>query len=479
MRTKHILLSILAATLTWETVRAATKPNILFLNTDQWRASATGYAGDPNVKTPHLDRLAKEALNFRNAVSVLPVCTPYRAALLTGRYPTTTGMFLNDLHLPEAELCMAEIFNTAGYDTGYIGKWHLDGNGRESYIPPERRQGWKYWKAAECDHNYHRSHYYSGTNRTKQYWEGYDTYAQTKDAAQFLRDRAKTAQPFVLMLSYGTPHFPHETAPKELQALYPPEKIILPPSVPAKLADQARKEAQGYYAHCTALDQCIGDLLQTLADTGLASNTIVVFSSDHGESLGCHGVPPKQKQVPWNESAGIPFLLRVPGVAPRTVHTPITTPDVLPTLLSLCGLTVPDSVEGEDLSPIIKSGQDADRAALYMAVAPFIKSSPQHNTPYRAIRTDRYTYARNLKGPWLLYDNANDPYSTNNLAQRPEQQALVEKLDARLQAELKRTRDDFRAPEEYLKAWNYRVGPDGSIPYVGGSAQQTPRRSTE
>ena len=106
------------------------KPNLIYVLTDPWRASATGYAGDPNVKTPDLDALALESINFENAVSVCPVCTPYRAALLTGRYPTSTGMFLNDLYLPDEELCMAEIFRTAGYETGYIGKWHLDGHGR-------------------------------------------------------------------------------------------------------------------------------------------------------------------------------------------------------------------------------------------------------------------------------------------------------------------------------------------------------------
>ncbi len=117
------------------------QPNIVYLLADQWRASAMGYAGDPNVKTPNLDRLAKEGLNFRNAVSVCPVCTPYRASLMTGRYPTSTGMFLNDAHLPDGELCIAEALKAAGYATAYIGKWHLDGHGRGSYVAPERRQG--------------------------------------------------------------------------------------------------------------------------------------------------------------------------------------------------------------------------------------------------------------------------------------------------------------------------------------------------
>jgi len=476
---KTFLFTLLISTLqAWQTASAANKPNILFLNADQWRASATGYAGDPNVKTPNLDKLASEALNFRNAVTVLPVCTPYRAALMTGRYPTSTGMFLNDVHLPDEELCMAEIFGAEGYDTGYIGKWHLNGDGRESYIPPKQRQGWKYWKAAECDHNYNHSHYYSGTNELKQYWQGYDAYAQTKDAQQYLRDHAGNPKPFVLMISYGTPHFPHQTAPKELQALYPPDKILLPPNVPVELQANARKEAQGYYAHCSALDKCIGDLMQTLSDTGLATNTIVVFSSDHGETLGCHGVLPKNKQVPWNESAGIPFLLRAPGIGARTVSTPITTPDVLPTLLGLCGLTVPKSVEGEDLTPLIKSGEDTNRAALYMAVAPFIRTAPEYNTPYRAIRTERYTYIHGLNGPAMLYDNSLDPYQTNNLVGQPEFKKLVEQMNGRLQAELKRVGDDFRQPQHYISEWNLRLGSHGSVPYNSPEAtMQTPRRS--
>ncbi|MCF7673797.1 MAG: sulfatase [Akkermansiaceae bacterium] len=452
------------------------KPNIVYVLADQWRASATGYAGDPNVKTPHLDHLAKESLNFRNAVSVCAVCTPHRAALMTGRFPTSTGMFLNDAHLPDSELCMAEILGAAGYATGYIGKWHLDGNGRCAYIPPSRRQGWDYWKGAECDHTYNHSHYYTGTSEVKHFWEGYDAFAQTKDAQQYLRDRARTKQPFILFVAYGTPHFPHDTAPAEFKALYPPDKIKLPPNVPAAMQAKARKEAQGYYAHCTALDRCIGDLLGTLADTGLATHTIFVFSSDHGEMLGSHGVPPRTKQVAWSEASQVPFLMRIPATGGRTVKTPLTTPDILPTLLGLAEVAVPDSVEGEDLSPIIRSGRDAERAALYMGVAPFI--SRQFANEYRAIRTNRYTYARQLDGPWLLFDNDTDPYQTNNLVDQPEHAAQARELEAQLQSRLERISEDFRPGSAHLAEWGYKVGPHGSVPYNDQNAKpQTPRRT--
>lgn len=462
--------------------QAQPRPNLLYLLADQWRASATGYAGDPNVNTPNLDRLAKESQNFCNAVSVLPVCTPHRAALMTGRYPTTTGMFLNDAHLPDEELCMAEILGGAGYSTAYIGKWHLDGHGREAFVAPERRQGWQYWKAAECDHNYNHSHYYAGNSDVKQFWEGYDAFAQTKDAQQYLRDHAAKGQPFVLMVAYGVPHFPHGTAPGRFKAMYPLENIKLPPNVPQSMLAKARTEAQGYYAHCTALDQCIGDLLGTLNETGLAENTIVVFSSDHGEMLGSQGVSPTQKQVAWSESARVPFLMRVPGIASRKVTTPITTPDILPTLLGLAGVAKPEgSIEGEDLSSLIREGRDDDRAALYMCISPFSPEARRGNLKeYRAIKTSRYTYVRGLEGPWLLYDDEKDPNQVNNLAGVPDCAPLVKTMEGLLQAQLKRSGDGFRPGKSYLKEWGYQVGEHGSVPYAAGvTTVQTPRRNPD
>jgi arylsulfatase A-like enzyme len=463
---------------------AASKPNILFILADQWRGNATGYAGDPNVKTPNLDKLAGEALNFCNTVSVCPICTPYRAALLTGRFPTSIGMFLNDAYLPSEELCMAEILQTAGYTTGYIGKWHLDGHGRDAFIPPERRQGWEYWKVAECCHDYNNSFYYSGNDPQKKFWEGYDVFAQTKDAQNYLKERASGGQPFALVISYGTPHFPHATAPEEYKNLYPPEGIKLLPNVPESLQAAARKESQGYYAHCTALDQCVGDLLATLDKTGLTRNTIVVFTSDHGETMGSHGNKPMQKQVPWDESARVPFLLRFPagqGGQGVTVKTPLTTPDILPTLLGLVNVPVPSSVEGEDLSAVVRNpSAPADRAALYMGIAPFASlgaKAQDNNREYRAIRTGRYTYVRDLKGAWLMYDDEKDPYQMNNLAGKPEYASLQKELDGKLQAELKKRGDEFRDGQYYIDLWGYKVINGNYIPYKSGSLVQSPGKT--
>jgi arylsulfatase A-like enzyme len=452
---------------------AEKRPNIVYLLADQWRASAFGFTGDPNVKTPQLDKLAAQSVRFANAVSVCPVCTPYRAALMTGRFPTTTGMFLNDLYLPDSELCMGEIFKAAGYDTAYIGKWHLDGHGRKSYIPPERRQGFDYWKGAECDHDYNQSHYYTGSSPEKKLWDGYDTFAQTADAQAYLRDHAKSAKPFLLFLSYGTPHFPHGTAPEEYKAMYPPEKLKLAPNVPAEQQETARRELVGYYAHCTALDKCIGDVLATLQQSGLADKTIVVFTSDHGEMMGAHNIKPILKQWPYDESAHIPFLLRRPRTRARVVTTPINVTDVLPTLLGLAGVAIPKTIEGEDLSKLVTGkGPGPDRAALLMNVSPFIPQLEE----YRGIRTSRYTYVRNLAGPWMFFDNQSDPYQMRNLAGDPAHAALQKQLDARLQSELKKIGDDFKPRQYYLDKWGYEIAPHGSISYQPNAKVQSPRK---
>ncbi len=450
------------------------KPNIVFVLTDQWRAQAFGYAGDPNVNTPNIDALAARSINFRNAISVCPVCTPQRASLLTGRLPTTTGMFLNDLYLPPEELCMAEIFKDAGYQTAYVGKWHLDGHGRDSYIPPERRQGFDYWKVLECTHDYIQSFYYAGNDPTKRLWNGYDAYAQTEDANAYIRQHAGGDQPFLLFIGFGGPHFPHDNAPEELKALYPPESLKLRPNVPPEQAERSRKELQGYYAHCTAIDRCVGSLCQTLETTGLAADTIFVFTSDHGDMHGSQGKRSWRKQVPWDESVCVPFLCRYPAILEggRVVATPLNTPDILPSLLSLAGVAIPGTVEGEDISAWFRGERtDDDRAVLFMSVAPFNDADYK---AYRGVRTRQYTYVRDSDGPWLLYDNLGDPFQMHNRIGDAALATVQARLDAELSMQLARARDDLPTAGEAVERWGYTVNGNGEIPYRGEFKVQSP-----
>jgi arylsulfatase A-like enzyme len=453
---------------------APDRPNLLFILTDQWRAQATGYAGNPDVHTPHLDRLAGESVNYANAVSTCAVCCPYRASLITGRYPLTHGVFLNDLQLNTEAVSLAQAYRQAGYQTGYIGKWHLDGNGRSAYIPPERRQGFDYWKALECTHNYNHSAYYAGNDQTQRVWPGYDAFAQTDDAIGYLSRRARDHDPFALFVFYGSPHAPYRTGPKELIERYDARTLTLRQNIPEQDRAQAQQTTAGYYAHIEALDSCVGKLMATLKARGLDRNTIVVFTSDHGDMLHSRGMLKKQR--PWDEAIRVPFLLRCPVAWPvqaRTIDAPLGTPDIMPTILGLSRLAVPATCEGEDLSREVlgQVSPPEDRAALILCPSPFGQWARRFGgREYRGLRTRRYTYARDLNGPWLLYDNQLDPFQQNNLVDDPAFNALQENLNRQLQAWLKKTGDAFLSGPELIKHCGYRVDQNETIGYSNAAS---------
>jgi arylsulfatase A-like enzyme len=452
------------------------KPNIVYVLVDQWRAQATGYNGDPNLigKTPNLDKIASEGVNFKNAISTTPVCTPYRAALLTGQYPSTTGMFLNDLHLPEESYTMAEMFSESGYNTAYIGKWHLDGMGRYENTPRERRQGFDYWKALECSHQYEDLYYYEGDDPKIKQWEGYGPYAETKDAISYINNNAAVDDPFLLFLSIGAPHFPYGKTPEETQKLFRPEDIILRDNVTDNYKEKARNDAAGYYAHILGLDKSLGELQKAIEDAGIAENTIFVFTSDHGEMLGSQGWWPRQKQVSWAESVKVPFLLKYParfGNAKIEVDAPIGTPDILPTLLAMADLPIPESIEGENMAYAIDNNESAqDKAALIMQLSPFAGGYDE----YRGIYTSRYAYIKTLEGPLRLFDNIEDPLQMNNLINNTDFSELQEQLEQQLQQELKKIGDEFMPRAYYLDKWDYKLTKGGYIDYAEGAPFQGP-----
>ena len=439
------------------------QPNIVYVFADQWRAQAFGYTGDPNVNTPNIDRFAQQSVNFDNAVSGCPVCTPYRASLMTGVYPNRHKLMVNDQCLAERYdgPFLAECLNDGGYKTAYIGKWHIDGKGRNAFVPPERRLGFEWWKGFECTHDYQDSPYYFGDDPRPHMWKGYDADSQTDEACRYLREEV-TEQPFALFLSWGPPHNPFGTAPAEFEAMYDPATIELPPNVSDDVAQQAREELAGYYAHCSALDAAFGRLIETLDATELGKDTIVIFTSDHGDMLGSQGA--FRKQRPWAESMRVPFLVRHPQVTEtRLEHVPIDAPDMMPTMLSLCGIPVPERVQGKDVSPTIIDGSSSsiDHAllALYSPFHEWMYSNGGRE--YRGLHGERYTYVRTLEGPWLLYDNTEDPHQMKNLVEDPGQANRIRELDAALTARLEEVDDDFASGKEIMAREAYVCQPNG------------------
>lgn len=445
-----------------------TRPNVIFIFADQWRGQAVGYVGDPNVKTPNIDLLAQESIVFSNSISGCPVCSPYRASLLTGQYPLSHGVFLNDVRLDPNVNSLGKIYKQAGYTTAYIGKWHIDGSGnRSGFIPAERRQGFDFWKVLDCTHKYMNSEYWDNDNSKKK-WDGYDMCAQTDAATNYINNTPKN-QPFFLMLSFGPPHNPYDEVPRVYKKKFKKRKIKLRPNVPKSTRRRAKKTLAGYYAHILALDDCVKKIIDTLSENSLYQDSLLVITSDHGDMHGSHGG--WRKQWPYEESIRIPLLIHCPklfGNKQIERNFVIDVPDLLPTLLGLAHIEIPDSIEGKNYAEsLLENIKVEDLGKLIQCIWPFSEwSKEKGGREYRGIRTERYTYVKTLNGPWLLFDNKNDPYQRDNLVDNPNYIDLQNELDQKLNRLLEERNDSFKEGEYYLDEFNYHVNPrDGSIPY--------------
>ncbi len=438
------------------------RPNLLFVFADQMRGMAMRCAGNRNVRTPAMDRLAAEGTMFTHAYANCPVCTPSRAMMLTGLYPLTCRTVANDLPLPVEFEGIGTVCRSAGYATGWIGKWHLDGVPRNKFTPPgPRRHGFDFWAAWNCAHNYFNGRYYRDTPEPIAI-EGYEPAGQTDIAIDFIHQHRH--EPFCLFLSWGPPHNPYDQVPEEYRRMYDPAQIDLRPNVrpiPPGRVDLSRgadirRTIADYYAQITALDAQLGRLLETLDQLKLSEDTIVVFTSDHGDMLWSQGM--LRKQQPWEESINIPFLIRWPGRVPvgRKCDVLMSVADMAPSLLSLMGLEVPAQVEGQDLSQVILGRSDSGPESVFlMDVVTMDEAFAQGLREWRGVRTRQYTYACFTDGEgWVLYDNAADPYQLDNLIDKPSARPLRRRMHSLLEEWLERTGDACLPWQEIIRNLN-------------------------
>lgn len=448
----------------------SSRPNVLVVLADQLRACSVGYAGEEAVITPQLDALARHSTVFSTAVSPTPVCTPYRGSLLTGRSALSLGLVLNDIPLSTGETSIAHAFAREGYDTGYIGKWHLNGPDRRAWVPPgAARQGFAFWAAANFDHNYDRSVYYSEDSPEPRVWPGFDAESQTTLAIDYLRGR-EAGKPFCLFLSWGPPHHPYRTVARNYLELYDPAAIAGRANCP----EPPREDLWGYYAQTTFLDDQLGRIVAALDELALREDTILLFTSDHGDMHGSHGV--FKKQWPWDESIKVPFVLRYPRrLAPgRRIDFPISAIDIAPTLLGLAGAPVPNTMEGVDLSPFVTGKRnDPPDAVLLMNPCPFSIGDPRGpdqvpayqgmRMEYRGVRTTRHTYVRTIDRPWLLYDNFDDPFQMRNLIDDAGAGGLAQELEGRMRILMDRIGDRFEPKEHYYRQFDIQLDHRGKV----------------
>lgn len=446
----------------------AARPNVIWILGDQFRAQALACNGDPNARTPNLDRAAVNGVTFTNHLSGYPLCCPFRGSMLTSRYPNQCVPG-HEFPLPAGQKTIADVFNANGYHTAYFGKWHLGGfhesNGRAAFFitDPARRGNFEEWTGYENNNSQWDSWVHGGSGASAFHYRlpGYETDELTNLLLKYVKDRAAeranpaTARPFFAVLSVQPPHDPY-VAPAEYMANYNPERLTLRPDVahiPA-VEQQVRRDLAGYYAMIENLDWNYGRVVETLEQTGLLEDTHILFFADHGDMHGSHGM--FRKICPYEESIRTPFIISggVPRYAPwKNGRLPVLSNhvDIAPTTLGLCGIRKPDWMLGADLSyhriGKAPSSPDPDSAYLQFCVPTGQLDTP--NTLYRGIVTrDGWKYVCVENRSWLQFNLNEDPYEEMNLAQLDRYRPERRKLTARLKQWVADTGDQFTIPDD-------------------------------
>jgi uncharacterized sulfatase len=432
------------------------RPNIVFIFSDQQRWDTVGCYGQQLPLTPNLDRMAKEGVRFENAFTNQPVCGPTRSVLQTGRYATETGCWRNGIKLPLDEPTIAKSLSAAGYEVGYIGKWHLASTGKDEdfhtkAVPPERRGGYRdHWLAADVleftSHGYD-GHLFDADMRQVEF-TGYRVNALTNFALDYLRTR-DGKKPFFLFLSYIEPH--HQNDRNRYEGPDGSKERWKDYVVPGDLAGTKgdwRENYPDYLGCCNALDDAVGQIRGELAKLGKAEDTLVVYTSDHGSHFRTRNE--EYKRSCHDGSIRIPMLLCGPGFRGGAVSQRFAELiDLPPTLMRAAGVR-PENMRGRAL-------QDAQTASAWRDEV-FVQIS--ESQVGRALRTPKWTYSAAAPGVngWekgasakyaeeYLYDNGADPHQRANLVEDPEFVHVRAELAARL---AKRMAEAGEAPAEIL-----------------------------
>lgn len=432
--------------------------NIVFYFTDQQRADTCGCFGQPLPITPNLDKLAEEGVKFDHAFSPQPVCGPCRALFQTGKYPTETGCFRNNIMLPRNVKTLANYIEEAGYETAYIGKWHLASDGELEQaptidhtitaIPQEYRGGYTgYWRTADVleftSHGY--DGYVFDENNNRVDFKGYRVDCITDLALDYFKERNKE-KPFFMTISHIEPHHQndrkHYEGPDGSKEKY---KDYVLPSDLAALEGDYREEYPDYLGACASLDENLGRLVQTLKDEGLYDNTVIIFASDHGSHFKTRNRDEHLNGYDDYKRSCHDACLRVPlviaggpfkgGIA---VEELVSTESLPKTILALAGVDVGDQMIGENLLDVAEGKTDNRPDEIYAQIS--------ESRVGRVIRTQEYKYAVYAPGVYggaaagadhyaddFLYDLKSDPDELHNLIHEEQYRDVKLELREKLQ----------------------------------------------
>lgn len=478
-------------------IRHIERPNVIYVFPDQFRNQAMEFWGqdgfrekvnfrnDP-VHTPRLNQFARESIVLSSAISNFPLSSPHRGSLLTGMYPNKSGVPLNCnsdrpfSSLPADATCISDVFSDAGYDCAYFGKLHADSptpNDPEhpgkyvedrvpvwdAYTPKERRHGFNYWYAYGTFDEHKNPHYWDTEGKRHEPHE-WSPLHESGMVVSYLKNEGQVRdpkRPFFIMVAMNPPHSPYRSLNDCMEEdfnLYkdrPLDRLLIRPNADPQMAKA--ESARFYFASVTGVDRAFGQILDALKELGLDKNTIVVFASDHGETL-CSQRTNDPKNSPYSEAMNIPFLVRFPDkISPRVEDLILSSPDIMPTLLGLSGLSgsIPKEVQGRNYAPLFfdeKADIIRPAGALYIQNLDGKKDPDGKVRSYfpssRGFKTAHYTLAlyidrekkKLMKS--LLFDDKKDPYQMRNLPLE-ENQAIVKELCTEMGKVLKEIDDPW------------------------------------
>lgn len=460
----------------------ARQPNVVYVFPDQMRNHAMEFWGEEGyrdsvnftpdpVKTPRLNEFAHQSMVLTSCQSNQPLSSPHRGMLLTGMFSNNSGVPLNCVaHRPISSLrddveCISDVFHAAGYNCAYIGKLHAhhptpndpENPGHyvekqvpawDAYTPPGQRHGFDYWYSYGTFDVHKEPHYWDTEGKRHEIRE-WSPKHETDKAIEYLRNEngeRDNEKPFFMMVSYNPPHSPYRSTDDcmaedyELYRDKPLRELLIRPNADTLRAKAA--SAPYYFASVTGVDREFGRILDELKRQGMDDNTIVIFSSDHGETMCSHATD-DPKNSPYAESMNVPMLVRYPGHVAPGVDTRLimSSPDIMPTVLGLAGLSdaIPSTVEGRDYSGRFMGTDDTTplrEGALYMRNLDGDKDADGNVINYfpemRGIKTARYTLAITVERDTykikdvMLYDDIEDPYQLHNLPLEENRELVAE-----------------------------------------------------
>lgn len=420
----------------------APRPHVIVVLADQLRRDAVGCFAGAGARTPHIDALATRGVSFSAACSSYPVCVPFRFTLLTGCAAHTRWVPTIDWRMSPAERTLADAFGDAGYETAYVGKWHLDGGYgvRPGFderaisrrpVPRSHRGRFERWRGFELRNDPFDTVVFVDDDPEPQPVEGFQTDGLFALTADLVRGR-DASRPLFCVVSVEPPHPPY-VAPEAYAERWRLREPELPPNFAAADAADRRAliaERRNYLAAVENLDDNVGRLVEVLCAEGIERETVVVFVADHGDLGGSHGL--RDKQWPYEESIGVPLIVadpRVPAAHGTVVADPVCTEDLFPTLLGLAGAPERPG-HGLDLAPVVHGGATgvARDAVLLQLVAELRApmadwAAPFHDRTWRGVRTSDAKYTvlgpADVGAPWQLFDLREDPWEQRNLLDEP------------------------------------------------------------